>query len=75
VPCVVDSAATQGTFTSSGASYQRLIEEFTTLLQAQVIIETWRIEYNTYRPHSSVGGITPADYAEQYTTINQPALP
>jgi transposase InsO family protein len=29
---------------------------------------------NTYRPHSSLGGLTPAEYAERWT-INQPALP
>ena len=50
------------------------IEEFGTLLEAQVVIEAWRVEYNTYRPHSSLGGLTPAEYAEQWT-INQPALP
>ena len=39
------------------------VEEFGTLLEAQVVIEAWRIEYNTYRPHSSLGGLTPAEYA------------
>jgi putative transposase len=39
------------------------IEEFATLLEAQVVIEGWRIEYNTYRPHSSLGGLTPAEFA------------
>jgi putative transposase len=28
------------------------IEEFYTLLEAQVVIEAWRVEYNTFRPHS-----------------------
>jgi transposase InsO family protein len=50
------------------------IEEFGTLLEAQVVIEAWRVEYNTYRPHSSLGGLTPAEYAERWP-INQPALP
>jgi putative transposase len=50
------------------------IEEFGTLLEARVVIEAWCIEYNTYRPHSSLVGLTPAEYAEQWT-INQPALP
>jgi Integrase core domain len=27
------------------------------LLEAQVIIEEWRMEYNGLRPHSSLGGI------------------
>jgi hypothetical protein len=38
-----------------------------------VLVEAWRVEYNTYRPHSSLGGLTLADYAEQLTT-NQPAF-
>ena len=31
-----------------------------TLTEAQVIIEGWRREYNTFRPHSSVGYRPPA---------------
>jgi transposase InsO family protein len=30
-------------------------EIFETLLEAQVLIERWRVEYNTFRPHSSLG--------------------
>ena len=26
------------------------IEEFASLLEAQVVVESWRTEYNTYRP-------------------------
>jgi transposase InsO family protein len=44
------------------------------LLEAQVLVDAWRVEYNTYRPHSSLGGLTPAEYAE-HPTITQPALP
>ena len=50
------------------------VEEFATLLEARVVVDAWRTEYNTYRPHSSLGGMTPAEYARQWT-INQPALP
>jgi putative transposase len=35
------------------------IEEFTSLTVAQIVVEAWRIEYNTYRPHSALGGLTP----------------
>ena len=35
------------------------LEEFTSLTVAQVVVEAWRIEYNTYRPHSAHGGLTP----------------
>ena len=48
------------------------VEQFDTLLQAQVIIEDWRIEYNTRRPHSSLGWLTPAAYAGRLTE-DQPA--
>ncbi len=48
-------------------------EEFATLLEAQILVEGWRIEYNTYRPHSSLARLTPAEYAEAWA-INQPVL-
>jgi transposase InsO family protein len=35
-------------------------ELFYTLREAQIIIERWRIHYNTVRPHSSLGGLPPA---------------
>ena len=31
------------------------VEIFETLLEAKVLIEAWRVEYNTVRPHSSLG--------------------
>jgi len=43
------------------------VEEFATLHEAQVIVEAWRTEYNTYRPHSSLGDLTPAEYAATWT--------
>jgi putative transposase len=48
------------------------IEEFACLTEAKVIIEDWRIQYNTYRPHSALGGLTPAEYAGRETNHNQP---
>jgi transposase InsO family protein len=38
-------------------------EIFDTLLEAQVVIERWRKEYNTVRPHSSLGYLPPAPEA------------
>ena len=38
-------------------------EIFTTLLEAKVLIENWRKEYNTIRPHSSLGYKPPAPEA------------
>lgn len=43
------------------------VEEFTSVLEATVVIEAWRQEYNTYRPHSSLAGLTPAEYAARCT--------
>ena len=36
--------------------------------EAQVIVEAWRVEYNTERPHSALGGHTPDEYAHRYGT-------
>jgi putative transposase len=49
------------------------VEAFNTLLEAQVLVEDWRIEYNTVRPHSALGYLTPTDYANAWTTTH-PAL-
>ena len=38
-------------------------EIFDTLLEANVLIERWRVEYNTVRPHSSLGYRPPAPEA------------
>ena len=35
-------------------------ELFYTLIEAHIIIERWRIHYNTVRPHSRLGGTPPA---------------
>jgi putative transposase len=39
------------------------VEVFDTLLEAQVLVERWRIHYNTVRPHSSLGYRPPAPEA------------
>lgn len=48
-------------------------EWFSTLLDAQIVIEDWRLHYNTRRPHSSLKYKTPADFAAQFNTQIQPA--
>ena len=37
---------------------------FISLKDARDIIESWRIDYNNGRPHSSLGGLTPKEYVE-----------
>lgn len=46
-------------------------EWFQSLLEAQVVIEAWRLRYNTQRPHSSLAYQTPAAFAAEFTI--QPA--
>lgn len=40
---------------------------FTSLPQARLALEDWRRDYNTVRPHSSLGWLTPAAYAAQFS--------
>lgn len=40
-------------------------EEFTSLTEAMSVITAWRMTYNQRRPHSSLGGQTPASFASQ----------
>jgi putative transposase len=44
---------------------------FSTLHEARILIEAWRKDYNSIRPHSSLGNITPAEFAAQHRFINQ----
>lgn len=48
-------------------------EWFSSLLDAQVMIEDWRLHYNTQRPHSSLKYKTPAEFATQFNTQFQSA--
>jgi putative transposase len=42
------------------------VEQFDSLLEAQVLVADWRTEYNTYRPHSALGMLTPIEFAERW---------
>jgi putative transposase len=39
------------------------VEEFSCLAEARLVIEDWREDYNTRRPHSSLGMRSPAAFA------------
>ena len=41
---------------------------FGSLSQARRIIEEWRIDYNGERPHTSLNGLTPNEFATRSTT-------
>ena len=42
--------------------------QFDSLLEARVIIEDWRIDYNEHRPHTAHGDLTPTEFAQAWTT-------
>jgi len=43
---------------------------FSSLAEARRIIEAWRIDYNTARPHSSLGYLTPEEFAASWRAAN-----
>jgi len=47
---------------------------FITIEHARRAIEAWRVEYNTERPHSSLGNLTPEEYAESCLARNEKSL-
>ena len=51
------------------------IEDFANLLEARVVIEDWRHEYNHYRPHRSLGGQTPPHTLNNTTKNNLMCAP
>ena len=42
---------------------------FLSLREARSIIEKWRIQYNERRPHSSLGGLTPSEFAKSQECV------
>jgi putative transposase len=40
------------------------ITQFRDIVQAQQVIAAWRTENDEYRPHSSLGQLTPKEFAE-----------
>ena len=60
----------------NGQMRDELLNEtlFTTLAQARVVLAEWRDDYNTVRPHSRLGGLTPIEMARRTpsTTEHQP---
>ncbi len=48
---------------------------FTSLADAREKIETWRVDYNTQRPHSSLGYQTPEEFAAARAAAIRPLPP
>jgi putative transposase len=42
---------------------------FITMAQARRTIEAWRVEYNTERPHSSLGDLAPEEFATRHREL------
>lgn len=38
---------------------------FTSLAHARALLEAWKHDYNTVRPHSALGNLPPAVYAKR----------
>ena len=51
------------------------MEVFNTLLEASILIEQWRVHYNTVRPHSSLGYRPPAPEVIMLNTPMPPGRP
>lgn len=47
------------------------MESFDTLFEAKVLIDDRRLEYNHYRPHMSLGYLTPAEFARTWRAEHQ----
>ena len=49
-------------------------ELFHSLREAQILIEQWRVHYNTIRPHSSLGYHPPAPQSIEPNALAIPAV-
>jgi putative transposase len=43
---------------------------FPTIFHARAAVEHWRVDYNAFRPHTQLGGLTPAEFIKQNHTTN-----
>ena len=46
-------------------------QQFDSLLEAKVLTEDWRIDYNINRPHSAHGWLTPVEFVEAWLNRQQ----
>ena len=66
---------TQNAFIESfnGRLRDELLNEtlFTSLAHARIVLDEWRRDYNTERPHSALGNLTPVAYAARNASVPQ----
>ncbi len=48
---------------------------FVDLADAREKIEVWRVDYNTRRPHSALGYLTPVEFAHRAAALRSPTAP
>lgn len=48
------------------------MEVFGNVREAQIVVEGWKEEYNERRPHSALGGLTPAEFASRSVSFVSP---
>lgn len=68
---------TQNAFVESfnGRLRDELLNEtiFTSLPQARAVLDGWRTDYNTNRPHSGISNITPQEFADRFRLAQKAA--
>lgn len=68
---------TQNAFTESfnGQLRDECLNEtlFSSLAEARETLEAWKEDYNTHRPHSALGNLTPTEFAEKMDMEKQAA--
>ncbi len=47
---------------------------FPTIFHARSTVDAWRFDYNHHRPHTSLGGLTPAEFIRQDSTTSNSRL-
>ena len=47
---------------------------FSSLAEKREAVESWRVDYNTERPHGSLGRISPAEFLRRFKQTQNPAL-
>jgi putative transposase len=50
------------------------MEWFRNRIDAKIVIEQFRRQYNEVRPHSSLGQLTPAEFKRQLLSTSNPGL-
>jgi putative transposase len=48
--------------------------DFATLTEARSIIEAWRLDYNSHRPHSALGNRTPKEFVQDLLNLQPSPL-